>query len=213
MHEEGIGMKKLFFTLVLLLTAFLPCDLAAQIEGAADPGLQPGDLVEITVWQRDELSGEFTVAQDGSLVHPLYSQFRVTGLPADQVQSRLKSFLSQYEANPQVVVRPLYRVSVAGQVFRPDIYNVQPGTTVSQVITLAGGVTETADTDDAQLTRGTGISEIDLRSTAATQMPVYSGDQILVSTKGDLGAFRQTILPLIQIGVTVAHLVWWGYRD
>ena len=154
----------------------------------------------------------FDIAQDGTLVHPLYRQMRVTGMPASQVEARLRSFLSQYEANPQVVVRPLYQVSVAGQVFRPDIYTVQPGTTVTQIITLAGGVTEEADTDDAQLTRGVAISEIDLRSTAATQMPVQSGDQILVKGKGT-GGFRQNVLPVLQMGITIAHLAYFLVRD
>lgn len=203
-------MTKCFFAPALLLALAVPLDLWAQPAAPADPGLQPGDLVEITVWQQPELSGEFTVSQDGTLVHPLYRQVRVTGLPAAQVEDRLRSFLSQYEANPQVVVRPLYQVAVAGQVFRPNIYTVQPGTTVSQVVTLAGGVTETADTDDAQLTRGARTMEVDLRDVATIQMPVQSGDQILVKAKGTAGAFRQTILPILQVGTFVANIVIWG---
>lgn len=199
-------MLKVLFTLLPVLAFALPASLPAQEIAASDPGLQPGDVVEIMVWQREELSGEFTVAQDGSLVHPLYRQVQVTGLPSGQVEDRLRSFLSQFEANPQVVVRPMYKVAVAGQVFRPDIYTVQPGTTVSQLVTLAGGVTETAKTDDAQLTRGTRITEIDLRELTTVRMPVQSGDQILVKAKGSIGAFRTTVLPLIQLGLMVANI-------
>jgi polysaccharide export outer membrane protein len=205
-------MTKFLFALALAVSLALPARSAAQI-ASADPGLQPGDVVEITVWQREELSGEFTVAQDGTLVHPLYQQVRVTGLPADQVQDRLRSFLSQFEANPQVVVRPLYQVAVAGQVFRPDIYTVQPGTTVSQVVTMAGGVTELADTDDAELTRGTQVREMDLRDLATIQTPVHSGDQILVKARGGSSTFRETILPFIQTGTTIAHIILFLSRD
>ncbi|HYO47387.1 MAG TPA: polysaccharide biosynthesis/export family protein [Gemmatimonadota bacterium] len=199
-------MLKPLFAVLVLLALGLPASLLAQEIAASDPGLQPGDLVEITVWQRDELSGEFTVAQDGSLVHPLYRQVHVTGLPASQVEDRLRSFLGQFEANPQVVVRPLYKVAVAGQVFKPDIYTVQPGTTVSQVVTQAGGVTETADTDDAQLTRGTRVTEIDLRDLATIQMPVQSGDQILVKAKG--GAGLAAVVPWIRSGLLFATILW-----
>ena len=66
---------------------------------------------QITVWQREELSGEFTVAPDGSLNHPLYREMRVTGMPVSQVEERVRSFLSAYEANPQLVVQPQYKVS------------------------------------------------------------------------------------------------------
>lgn len=204
-------MTKRYLTLALLVGLCLAFSghLSAQVP-PADPGLQPGDLVEITVWQQPELSGQFKVSQDGTLVHPLYRQVRVTGLPAAQVEDRLRSFLSQYSANPQVVVLPLYQIAVAGQVFRPSMYTVQPGTTISQVVTLAGGVTETADTDDAELTRGTRVMEIDLRDATTIQMPVQSGDQILVKAKGGVGVFRQTILPMIQIGTFVANIVIWG---
>jgi polysaccharide export outer membrane protein len=207
-------MTKLFFVLILTLAVMisLPAALSAQVTPSADPGLQPGDLVEITVWQRAELSGQFTVALDGTLTHPLYRLVRVTGLPPTQIEDRLRSFLSQYEANPQVVVRPLYQVSVAGQVFRPNIYTVQPGTTVTQVVTMAGGVTEDADTDDAQLTRGTRVTEIDLRDVSTVQMPVQSGDQILVKAKG-AGGFRERVLPYLQVAMTVAHLAWWAARN
>lgn len=198
-------MQRFLYVQLLLLTICLPFRLSAQ-EPASDPGLQPGDVVEITVWQREELSGEFTVSQDGTLVHPLYQQVRVTGVPAGQVQDRVRSYLTQFEANPQVIVRPLYKVAVAGAVMRPDIYGIQPGTTLSQVVTQAGGVTPTADTDDVQLTRGTRIIEFNLRDLAAIQMPVQSGDQILVKEEGGSGGFRATVLPLLQLGFTLAHI-------
>jgi polysaccharide export outer membrane protein len=199
-------MLKLLFVPVLLLTICLPVRLSAQ-EAVSDPGLQPGDVVEITVWQREELSGEFTVSQDGTLVHPLYQQVRVTGLPSSQIQDRVRSYLSQFESNPQVIVRPLFKVAVAGAVMRPDIYSVQPGTTLSQVVTQAGGVTEGADTDDVQLTRGTRVVEVNLRDLATVQMPVQSGDQILVRAEPVGGGFTQRVLPYLQTGLLIANIV------
>jgi polysaccharide export outer membrane protein len=199
-------MLKNLFALLLLFALSLPTSVRAQETPVSDPGLQPGDIVQITVWERPELSGDFTVSQDGTLVHPLYQQVRVTGLPSSQVQERIRSFLSQFEANPQLVVRPLYQVALAGQVFRPSIYTVQPGTTISQVVTQAGGVTESADTDDVQLTRGTRVTEIDLRDLATVQMPVQSGDQILVKAKGGFGAAAVT--PWIRTGLTIGTILW-----
>src|SRR5688572_13312428 len=174
--------------------------LAAQSPAGSEAGLQPGDLVQITVWQRDELSGEFTVAPDGSLNHPLYRQVTVTGVPATQIEDRLRSFLSAYEANPQVVVQPLYRVTVAGQVMRPDIYNLPPGTTISQAVNLAGGATENGKRDDVRLYRSVNETRLDLTEPADLGMPVQSGDQIVVRDKSSGFSLRSTILPLIQIG-------------
>ena len=197
--------RNLVLALALSIGMGFPGAVMAQVQ-PSDPGLKPGDLVDVTVWQRDELSGQFTVAQDGTLLHPLYRQVRVTGLAPAEIEQRLRSFLSEYEANPLIVVQPLFQVSVAGQVMRPDIYSLVAGTTVSQAVIQAGGVTESGKMDDVQITRGPRTFEVDLREASTIQMPVQSGDQILVRAKGSVGAFRQTILPLIQIGLLVANI-------
>jgi polysaccharide export outer membrane protein len=191
---------------VALMVA-VPGSLTAQSSGGTDVGLQPGDLVQITVWMREELSGEFTVAPDGSLNHPLYRQVRVTGVPASQIEERLRSFLSAFEANPQVVVQPLYRVTVAGSVMRPDIYNLAPGTTVAQAVTHAGGVTETGKRDDVRVFRDANEMRLDLTEPEAIQMPVQSGDQVLVSSKSSGGGLRTYLLPVVQIGLSIANLM------
>ena len=212
--EDGGGMKthgqtlsRLKFCFALGL-AFLWVPGGVSAQTAADPGLQPGDKVSITVWQRDELSGDFTVAPDGSLNHPLYRQVRVTGVPASQVEERVKSFLIGYEANPQVVVQPLYRVTIAGPVMRPDIYDLPPGTTVSQAVNRAGGVMDEDDRDDVLLIRGTTEFELDLTQAETIQMPVQSGDQILVESSG--GGFRQTVMPFLQLAMTAAHFIFYA---
>ena len=194
--------------LALVLLAAAPGRTAAQEPGgAADGGLRAGDVVEVTVWQRDELSGEFTVAPDGSLNHPLYRQIRVTGIPATQIEQRLREFLSAYEANPQVVVQPFYKVAVAGPVMRPDIYNVPPGSTVSEVVTQAGGVLDSGKRDDVRLFRGGQELELDLTETEGMLTPVRSGDQILVMPDSGESAFRSVVLPILQIGFSIANIL------
>jgi protein involved in polysaccharide export with SLBB domain len=132
---------------------------------------------------------------------------RVTGVPASQIEERLRSFLSAYEANPQVVVQPLYRVTVAGSVMSPGIYKLAPGTTVTQAVTQAGGVTENGKRDDVRLFRDNNETRLDLTELEAIGMPLESGDEILVKNKSS-GTIRSYILPMIQIGFSIAHLVY-----
>jgi polysaccharide export outer membrane protein len=175
--------------------------------GGTDAGLQPGDLVQVTVWARPELSGEFTVAPDGSVNHPLYRQLRVTGIPVNQVEERLVTFLRQYEANPQVVVQPLYQVAISGPVMQPGIYELPPGTTMSQAITRAGGITENGKRDDVRLIRDAVETELDMTEAEAIRMPIQSGDQIMVRSKGTASAFVRVVLPLLQTSVIVFNIV------
>lgn len=170
--------------------------------------LAPGDVVEVTVWQRPELSGEFVVAADGTLFHPLFRQVRVTDVPVDQVRGRLDSFLRTLEANPQFVVQPLHRVSILGAVGQPDIYNLRPGTTVAEAIAGAGGISEDGKADEVRLIRPGSTSRLDLEepSSQDANTLVRSGDQIMVEQGGE-GVFRRVFLPLIQIIGPIASIV------
>ena len=69
--------------------------------------LNPGDVLRITVWRKPELSGEFIIATDGTVSHPLYRSVRVTGIPLPAVETRIREFLGMLEENPQFVVEPL----------------------------------------------------------------------------------------------------------
>ena len=189
----------------LVIMNAAPATIMAQ-PAASDGGLQPGDVVQVTVWQRPELSGEFTVAPDGSLSHPLYRQVRVSGVPASQIEQQLRSFLGAYEANPQVVVQPFYKVTVAGAVMRPDIYNLPPGTTVSQAVTQAGGVTQDGERDDVRLYRNANETRLDLTEPEAISMLVLSGDQITVKDKSSGFGFRD-LMPIVSIGFHIAQII------
>src|SRR5688572_18117104 len=167
---------------VLLLVAF-----QAHAFGQTPPGpvvLEPGDKVKIEVWQRPELSGEFSVGLDGRILHPLYQSVRVTGVPADQVEGMVREFLSGFEANPQVVVQPLLTVGVFGAVNTPAVHTLPPGTTVGQAVTAAGGVSPDGKFDDVRFRRKNGDeTEIDLTEASSLSQPVRSGDLITVEEK------------------------------
>lgn len=203
-------MRNCLLGLMLFLAAGSPPGLRAQIATDPGEGLQPGDVVEVQVWQRDELSGEFTVAPDGTLVHPLYHQVTVTGIPTSQIEDRVRTFLRRFEADPQVVVQPLHKVSVTGSVVNSDIHNLPPGTTVAEAVIRAGGVTEGGQADEVQLIRRGTTTEVDLTDplSPATRMPIRSGDQILVKAPGSGGGvFKDVILPILQIGTSIVSVV------
>ena len=91
--------------------------------------LTPGDSVRIVVWRKPELSGDFVIAPDGSITHPLYRSVKIAGLPFARAESNLRTFLAQYEDNPQFVMEPLIRVAVSGEVTRPSVFATRPEAT------------------------------------------------------------------------------------
>jgi polysaccharide export outer membrane protein len=156
-------------------------------EPAADTStaeLRPGDKVRIRVWRNDDLSGEFTVGPTGEIFHPLLREVRVTGVPAREVEGRVRRFVGTLAQSPRVVVQPLFRVIVAGEVATPKIYELPPDMTVMEALTLAGPGKE-ARQDRMILIRNGKRSRIRLRgsSPAELQLTVRSGDQILLERR------------------------------
>jgi len=116
-------------------------------------GLAPGDQIRITVWRKPEMSCDCVVAGNGSIVHPLYRDVQVVGVPLSTVEDRLRTFLARYEQNPQFVIQPLVRIVVGGEVRTPNIYAVPPETTIAQAIALAGGLTERGSLRSVRIVR------------------------------------------------------------
>lgn len=142
---------------------FLLLLLASQAAGAIEPGdvdtryeLASGDKVRIQVYGEDDLYLESRVSDRGTISYPFLGEISVAGMsPAqleDLIHGRLKG---DYLLNPKVSVdileyRPFF---VNGEVEQPGGFPYQPGITVRKAISLAGGFTERASTDDIVVIR------------------------------------------------------------
>jgi polysaccharide export outer membrane protein len=166
--------------------------------------LSPGDAIRITVWRKPELSGEFAIAGDGTIVHPLYRDVRVSGIPMPEVEALLRDVIGRIEKSP-FVVEPLLRVSVEGEVRQPTVYSLRPETSVAQAIALAGGTTDRAQVDKVRVIRPNGELTVDLRraDAGATRLTIRSGDRIVVGRSRAI--FREIVSPTITVlGATAA---------
>lgn len=170
--------------------------------------LVPGDGIRVAVWRQAELSGEFMIAADSTLRHPLYRAVKVAGVPMQVVEQRMRSYLQQLEANPQFVLEPLLHVTVSGEVRSPSIYTLPPEVTVAQAVVRAGGATETARTDHVRLRRDGREYVVDLTypDLETAQTPVRSGDQIIVPRRANF--FRERVVPVIGAVSSTASFLY-----
>jgi polysaccharide export outer membrane protein len=206
-------MRIVFLSGIVLAAAggiLPPGRLSAQLSDPPGTGsfvLGPGDVVRITVWRRPELSGEFAVAADSSIAHPLYRAVKVAGLPAATVEGRLREFLTRFEENPQLVIEPLLRVAVSGEVRLPSLYMLRPSTSIAQAIAQAGGYTERGRPESVLLVRNGRRLVLDLTrpETRQGQMPIRSGDEIVVEQRQSF--FRNVIVPAATILGATASVV------
>jgi polysaccharide export outer membrane protein len=113
--------------------------------------LSPGDVVTVTVYKVDNLSGDQTIDSAGRIKVPLIGPVMAAGRTTDQVEADIAASLgARYLTNPDVRVTlktPVVRtVSVDGAVQQPGIYPAAPVGTLVQTIALAHGTTEDANT-------------------------------------------------------------------
>ncbi len=198
------------FSRILLALLFIASSrqvVAQDAPAASGQTLNPGDLIRITVWRKPELSGDFAIGPSGTVIHPLYREVQVTGIPLSVVEDRLRTFLTRYETAPQFVIQPLVKVIVAGEVRTPNLFSVPPETTVAQAVALAGGPTERGLLNEVSLIRDRQIIRLDLSRPDAqvSLLQVRSGDQILVGRKG--AAAREYFGPVASTIAAAAAIV------
>ncbi len=209
--------------LPLLLSVVLYSSLAAQGEQlpvddtsarGAEPRIRPGDQVALRIDREPEMSGVFTVSENGEVVLPRLGSVRVGDRDPAELQDALRTDFAKYLRNPAIEVTVLRRVAVSGEVRKPDLYMVDLTLTLRDVIAKAGGFTEEANSDKVVLVRGEErrtVAEEDFSLPAAE---LRSGDQIVVARKsrfaqnpfGEVGTVLGVVSGAIVLILGIANL-------
>jgi polysaccharide export outer membrane protein len=146
----------------LMLAAFCMIGRGAAIaetsvEIDAPYHLQPGDVVEISVWKEQDLKREALVRPDGGLSFPLAGDLQVAGLTVAQVRQELEQRLVKFipDVTVSVAMQQINgnQVFVVGRVNRPGAYKFERPLDVMQALSLAGGATEFAGVDNIRILR------------------------------------------------------------
>lgn len=193
------------------LVVSLPASAQDSRPASTQAVLTPGDSVRIVVWRKPEFSGDFVVAPDGSITHPLYRSVKVAGVPQSTAESNVRRFLSRFEENPEFVMEPLIRVAVSGQVNRPQVFAVRPETTIGEAVARAGGPTEEGAPNKVRVLRldASGrqqelLVNLSDPSTGSATIPVRSGDQIVVTERKSFT--RDVLLPTLTVIGSIASI-------
>ncbi len=149
----------------LLLATLLVAAFDARAEGPLPPApgatdsyrLQPGDVLEISVWKEETLRREVLVRSDGGVSFPLAGDLSVSGLTPDDVRHELEARLGKFipDVTVSVAVQQINgnQVFVVGRVNRPGVYKFDRPVDVMQALSLAGGATEFAGVDSIRILR------------------------------------------------------------
>jgi protein involved in polysaccharide export with SLBB domain len=119
--------------------------------------LGPGDRVEIKVLGADELNGQYSVQDDGTIRMLMVGEVPAAGFTPEQVQAKIEDKLraGRYITQPHASVavlnyRPFY---ILGEVARPGGYPYVSGMKVLSAVAAGGGYTYRANQDYVIITR------------------------------------------------------------
>lgn len=142
-------LVKSFRLLLALILIGCSAVVSASESGLSNYRLGSGDKISITVFDEPELSvSKVRLSDAGTVSYPMLGEINVLGLTVSQLEQLVTGKLKgKYLVDPQVSVsideyRQFY---VNGMVKKPGGFPYQPGLTVRQAVSLAGGFQDRAD--------------------------------------------------------------------
>jgi polysaccharide export outer membrane protein len=108
----------------------------------------PEDILDISVWDNEQISRTVPVRPDGRISLPLLNDVHAAGLTPMRLRDVLAALLVPYMpvASVSVIVREVhsFKVTVLGEVRTAGRYDLKSPSTVLDLIAMAGGLTEYA---------------------------------------------------------------------
>jgi polysaccharide export outer membrane protein len=139
---------------------------ASVASGGTSVVLPPGyvigaeDVLSIVFWRDKDMSADVVVRPDGKISLPLLNDVDAAGLTPDQLRSQLVKAASKFVEDPNatVVVKEIHsrKVFITGNVAKAGTYPLMGDMNVLQLIALAGGLAEYADSKNIMIMRNEG---------------------------------------------------------
>jgi polysaccharide export outer membrane protein len=129
-----------------------PAVAAAAAAGVTPPPdylIGADDVLSVIYWKDDTMTRDVVVRPDGRISLPLLNDVQASGLTVTQLGAKLTEDSKKFIEDPNVtiVVKQINsrRVSITGEVAKPGVYQLSGTTTVLDLISLAGGLRDYAD--------------------------------------------------------------------
>jgi polysaccharide export outer membrane protein len=155
------------------LKELLDSNPSAPTAGREEYRVGPEDVIDINVFQAQELNREVRVAASGEISLPLLGAVRAAGLTPQGLEYVLQELLRRtYMKDPHVsvFVREMqsHPVSVMGAVKRPGVFQLRESKSLLEILSLAEGLADDAG-DTVIILRDAGLNG---SSDSAVERPV-----------------------------------------
>ena len=170
--------------------------LASADTATGDYRISSRDILQVAVFQVQDLNNAVQVGEDGNVTLPLVGKIQLRGKTTYEAEQIIAGKLREkYLQSPQVSVSIKQygkRITVSGEVKTPRVLPDDGNTTLTQAIASAGGFSELADTTRVHIARSKDQhvqDEIynldDIQAGKATD-PLLKGGDIVVAESREL---------------------------
>jgi polysaccharide export outer membrane protein len=143
---------KRLLSALLVLCCGVALPAGAQEEKTPDTGgyrVGIGDVIEVEVFQEDEISGDFSVEPSGAITFPLLGAVPIAGMTAAEIAALLEKMLEKdyyvdVQLKVEVAVFASQPVTLVGEVQSPGTYYLEGRTTLTELLAKAGGLKASA---------------------------------------------------------------------
>ena len=169
------------------------------------------DILQITVFQVNDLNSAVQVNQDGNITLPLVGNIHVVGRTTAEAEQIIAGKLRQkYLQSPQVSVSvKIYgkRITVSGAVGGPRVLPDDGNTTLSQAIANAGGVAEVGNSQRVHVAQSKDqhvqdeLYNLDDIQAGKIQDPLLHGGDIVVVEQSGYKVALKNIMSLMPFAM------------
>jgi polysaccharide export outer membrane protein len=227
MRSRVLSLLAVLLAAAPLAAQTLP-DRSSVVPEITFPGLQPGDHVDITIYDQNgealrDIGGQRVVDSRGQIYMPFIQSLDVQGMSQEELRITLDRLYEDFYANSVVEATAQYRVNVTGVVRSPGTFYLSPTSTITDALAAAGGASSdvsfnfaaAADPSRIQLTRRgySGPMILNLQALEADpevlNAPVQSGDWIYVPP-ATRSRIRENVLffgSIASLALTVTTLI------
>jgi polysaccharide biosynthesis/export protein len=193
-----------------------PVMTASASNDATEYRISQQDILQVSVFQVNDLNSAVQVSQDGNIALPLVGKIQVAGRTTAEAEQIIAGKLRQkYLQSPQVSVSvKTYgkRITVSGEVKGPRVLADDGSTTLSQAIANAGGLSDLANSSRVHIAQSKDQhvqDEIfnldDVQAGKATDPLLKGGDIVVVEQSGTKVAFKSVsaLLPFALLASVI----------
>jgi polysaccharide export outer membrane protein len=185
--------------------------MAASADTTTDYKISSQDILQIAVFQINDLNSAVQVGEDGNIALPLVGKVPVKGKTTYEAEQIIAGKLREkYLQSPQVSVSIKQygkRITISGEVKTPIVLPDDGGTTLSQAVARAGGLSELGDPTRIHIARSRdqlvqdeiyNLSDI---QAGKARDPVLRGGDIVVAEQSGTRVALKSVKDLLPFAI------------